>query len=190
MSKVIHRIYRTIRKIAFPILILIIIIVFFYNQEVAIWITGITIIIYLISYIPPIIIKYRFLRFMKGYYMIEDDTIAKQKGKLLRKVQLRMFNLSQEQHWDKRFYDYPKKPNWLIIFHEKHYIFYHGQTIEKYLDLYSKGYNESKLLENLKDHDLRTRAEIKAIRETLKKNNRLIKRKISVQERKDAERFA
>ncbi|MHA1283777.1 MAG: hypothetical protein ACTSQP_14860 [Promethearchaeota archaeon] len=167
MPKKYKVIFRTIYRSLFWVFIIIILIVFIYNQEIAMWLTLIAIIIYSITYFPPLISRIRLLRLMKQYYMIEDDTIAQELKKPLSKVQLMLFELMQKQ----------RKKKWLIVYREKHYTFYHAVTIEKFLDLYSQGYGEKEILKELHENDLRTRAEIKAIRETLKKNERLPARK-------------
>lgn len=111
--------------------------------------------------------------------MIEDDSIAEEMGLPLSEVRQQLFELTQRQ---------AKKP-WLIIFLNKRYVFIHEDTIHKFTELYNSGYDEKEMLEELKENDLRTKQEVKAIRETLKKLDRLGKREISVQERRDKKRF-
>ena len=91
-----------------------------------------------------------------------------------------MFELSQEQ----------MKKKSLIVFINKQYIFYHQKTIEKFLEFYNQGYSEKEILDNLKDYKLNTRTEIKVIKETLVKLDRLTEREISVKEHREKQRFA
>lgn len=91
-----------------------------------------------------------------------------------------MFDLSQNQ----------MKKKSLIIFLNGQYIFYHQEIIEKFLEFYNQGYSEKEIFDNLKDYKLNTRAEIKVIKETLIKLDRLSDREISVKEHRDKQRFA
>lgn len=124
---------------------------------------------------------------MKKYYKIEDESIARKFRKSLKKVKEEMFELSQKQG----------KKQWLIVFLNKQYIFYNQETINKFIELYNKGYNEKEILDNLKgsnekeiDFKLNTRAEIKGIKERLIQLDRLSEREISVKEHQDKQRFA
>ncbi len=170
----------------FLFLIGVILIVYFYNmnsiyhQIAAITITVIAIGLFVCSYIPGLLLKRKLVKFIVNYYRIEDDFIAKKLKRPLRKIQQKMFNLSQKQ----------KKKDWLIVFLNKHYIYYHEQTIEEFKKLYRKGFGDKELFEELKESDLRTKEEIKAITETLIKFNRLEKeREISVKEKREKERY-
>lgn len=117
---------------------------------------------------------------MKKFYKIEDELIARKFKKPLQKIQDEMFELSQKQ----------EKKNWLIIFLNKQYIFYHQETIEAYRKFYNKGYSEKEILDNLNDYKISTRAEIKAIKEYLVKLDRISEREISVKEHREKQRFA
>ena len=88
----------------------------------------------------------------------------------IRKIRDNMFELSQNQ----------EKRKWLVIFLNKQYIFYHQETIQAFKDAYNKGYTEKEILDNLNDYKITTRAEIKAIKETLIKLERLSDREVSV----------
>ena len=116
---------------------------------------------------------------MKKYYMVEEDTLAKELGRSLRQIQEKMFEISQEQ----------TKKKWLVISLNKRYIFYNSVTIDKLRELHSEGYGEGEILEKLQKYDLRTRAEVKVIIETLSKLERLDERKITVKERQDKQRY-
>jgi len=171
--------FKSIGRKWFIGLILVILIVFIYNQIVAIWLTGITLTLFLLSYLPYFFFKNKIKRLMKDYFMIEDDTVAQELRRPIREIREKLFEISQKQ----------KGKKWLIIFLNKRYIFYHRDTIQKFTELYHKGYGDKEILENLKENDLRTRAEVKAIMDTLIKHSRLDEREVSVKQRRDQERY-
>ncbi|TFG06316.1 MAG: hypothetical protein EU539_07980 [Promethearchaeota archaeon] len=172
--------FKRVIKLWFVILIIIILILVLYEQIIAaIVITIIGIALLILSYIPSIILKVRILRFMKEYYRVEDRTMAKYLNKPLRKIQNYMFKMSQNQ----------VNKDWVIIFLEKHYIFYHSESVNKIVELYTQGYDLKEMLEELKEYEIKTRVEIKTILDTLIKYNRLEERKISVKERREKKRF-
>lgn len=117
---------------------------------------------------------------MKQFYKIEDELIARKFEKHIEVIQDELFELSQNQ----------EKKKWLIVFLNKQYIFYHQETIEKFQELYNKGFSEKEILDNLKDYKIITKAEIKVIKENLIRLNRLDEREISVKEHRDKQRFA
>ncbi|MFX1417294.1 MAG: hypothetical protein ACFE9N_00070 [Promethearchaeota archaeon] len=173
-------IIKTIGRKWFLFLVAVILIVAIYNPIAAIWMSGITLVLFLLSYIPNLFFKRKLSKFMKKYYKIEDELIARKFNKTLQKIQDRMFELSQKQ----------EKKGWLITFLNKQYVYYHEKSIQKFLEVYNKGYSEKEILDNLKDFKVTTRAEIKAIKDSLVKLNRLKDREISVKEHKDKQRFA
>ncbi|NVM35303.1 MAG: hypothetical protein HWN81_06885 [Candidatus Lokiarchaeota archaeon] len=172
-------VFITIGRKWFIILIVIIIIVAIYNPIAAIWMSGITLALFLLSFIPELFFKNKLHKFLKKFYKIEDELIARKFNKPLKKIRDELFELSQNQ----------EKKSWLITFLNKQYIFYHQETIEKYMEVYNKGYSEKEILDNLKDYKVNTRAEIKVIKENLIKLNRLSEREISVKEHKEKQRF-
>ena len=169
----------TIGRKWFLILLVIIIIVAIYNPIAAIWMSGITLALFLLSFIPELFFKNKLHKFLKKFYKIEDELIARKFNTPLKKIRDELFELSQNQ----------EKKGWLITFVNKQYIFYHQETIEKYMEVYNKGFNEKEILDNLKDFKVNTRAEIKVIKETLIKLDRLSEREISVKEHKEKQRF-
>jgi hypothetical protein len=194
---------KTIGRKWFLFLVVAILIIALYNQIAAIVITIISIGLFILSYIPGLYFKHKLIKFMKEYYRIEDTAIAKFFNKPIEKIQNKMYNLSQKQvkkGWLIIFLDKirniifkksqkPVKREWLMIFLEKHYIFYHTITIEKFKELYNKGYGDKEILENLKEYELKSRAEIKIITETLIKYEKLTERDISVKEHEEKKRF-
>ena len=173
-------VFKTIGRRWFLFLVAIIIIVAIYNSIVALWMTGITLVLFLLSFIPSLLFKKKLNKFLNKYSKIEDEIIAKKFNRPIKKVREEMFELSQNQ----------MKKKSLIIFLNKQYIFYHQETIEKFLEFYNQGYSEKEILDNLKDYKLNTRTEIKVIKETLVKLDRLTEREISVKEHREKQRFA
>lgn len=145
----------------------------------AIILTIITLVLFMVSYIPPQFSMSKLVRYMKGYFMIEDDTIAEELKRPIRDIQEKMYNLSQVQ----------EKKKWLIVFLNKRYTFYHKETIEKFTSFHNQGYSDKEILDGLQENDLRTRAEVNIIKETLLKHGRIGKREISVKQRQDQQRF-
>ncbi|MFX1502153.1 MAG: hypothetical protein ACFFDH_14410 [Promethearchaeota archaeon] len=170
----------TIGRYWFMFLILIIIIVAIYNPLAAVWMSGITLILFILSFIPEILSHKKLRKFLNKFYKIEDELVARKFNRPLKKIQAELFNISQKQG----------NKGWLITFLNKQYVFYHEKTIEKYIEVYNKGFTEKEILDNLKEFKITTRAEVKAIKDTLIKLNRLHEREITVKEHKDKQRFA
>ena len=172
--------FKTIGRKWFVILVIIIVIIaIFFNPMIAIWMAGITIVLFFLSYIPRFFFKSKLHKFMKGFYKIEDELIARKLKKTLKKVRDEMFELSQSQ----------RKKKWLIVFLNKQYIFYHQETIQEFKTVYNKGFTEKEILDSLNEYKVNTRVEIKVIKETLIKLERLSEREISVKEHKEKLRF-
>ena len=171
--------FKSIGRRWFLILVIIIVIIAFFNPIAAIWMAGITLVMFLLSFIPRLFFKNKLHRFMKKYYKIEDELIARKFNKPVNKIRDEMFELSQNQ----------EKKKSLIVFLNKQYICYHEDTIKAFKEIYNKGYSEKEMLDNLKDYKINARQEIKAIQDTLIKLDRLSEREISVKEHKDKQRF-
>ena len=171
--------FKSIGRRWFLILVIIIVIVAFFNPIAAIWMAGITLVMFLLSFIPRLFFKNKLHRFMKKYYKIEDELIARKFNQPINKIRDEMFELSQDQ----------EKKKSLIVFLNKQYICYHEDTINAFKEIYNKGYSEKEMLDNLKEYKINTRQEIKAIQDTLIKLDRLSEREISVKEHKDKQRF-
>ena len=133
---------KTIGRKWFLFLVVIIIIVAIYSPIAAIWMSGITLVLFLLSYIPSLFFEKKLNKFMKKFYKIEDELIARKLNKPLQKIQDDLFELSQNQ----------EKKKWLIAFLNKQYVFYHEETIQKFKEVYNKGYSEKEILDNLKDY--------------------------------------
>lgn len=172
-------ILKSLRRYWILMVAFIILIISFYSLVTAIWITVIVIIIYLITDVPSLIFSIKIKKFIKKSKSIDDKTISKLLKKSLKKIQDQMFLMSTNQ----------KKKEWLIIFLNKQYIFYNEKTIEIFTKLYNSGLGEKEILEKLGKFQVKTRAQVKAIEETLIKINRLSQRKISVKEYREKQRF-
>lgn len=142
--------------------------------------TVITIVLFGLSYIPTLFFNKKLKNILPDYSSIEDKMVARKLKHSLPQIQEKMHNLSKKQD----------KKNWLIIFMNRHYIFYNEATVEKFREYYTKGLGEKEILEKLKKCDIKTRAEIKAIEETLVENSRLEAREVSVKEYRDKQRFS
>jgi len=164
----------------FIFLIIAIFIVFIFYHVAAIIMTVITIIIFTLSYIPTLFFNKKLKKFLSDYNSIEDKVVARKLKRSLPQIQEKMYKLSKKQ----------SKKNWLIIFTNRHYIFYNEETVEKFREYYTKGLGEKEILEKFKKSDIKTRDEIKAIEETLVDNSRLEVREVSVKEYRDKQRFS
>lgn len=171
---------KTIGRKWFIILIVIILIVFFFNQIAAIIITIITIVLFGISYVPTLMFSKKLNKFLSNINVIEDKVVARRLKRPLAQVQEKMYKLSKNQN----------KKDWLIIFYNGHYSFYSEKVIKRYKVFYNKGLGEKEILEQLKNFEIKTRAEIKAIEDSLVNNNRLEGRKVSVKEYRDKKRYS
>ena len=142
--------------------------------------TIICIVLFALSYIPTLFFNKKLKKLLPNYSSIEDKVVARKLKRSLPQIQEKMHNLSKKQ----------SKKNWLIIFTNRHYIFYSEETIEKFRVYYTKGLGEKEILEKLKKSGIKTRDEIKAIEETLVENSRLEAREVSVKEYRDKQRFS
>ncbi len=142
--------------------------------------TIVTIVLFTLSYIPTLIFNKNLKNFLLDYSSIEDKMVARKLKRSLPQIQEKMHDLSKKQ----------SKQNWLIIFTNRHYIFYNEETIQKFREYYVKGLGEKEILEKLKKCDIKTKDEIKAIEETLVENSRLEGREVSVKEYRDKQRFS
>ncbi len=163
MVKKYIKILKRIWRLWFLILVVVIIIVAFLNLPAAIIITVITLILFLLSYIPSFFFKSRVVRFLKDYYRITEEEIIKEFNDDPEKVRRILFELFQNQ----------EDTDWLIVLLNNNYIFYHSDIVKKFQEFYEKGYGEKKIFTLLQKVNLETRAEVKAIKNTLESNERL-----------------
>ena len=145
-------------------MLVIIIIVFYFNRILGIWFSGFFFLAYFLSYLVSLSSKRRLLRTIQEYLIISDSEIASKLKRPLEDVRGILFSLSKNQ----------KKKKWLIVFLNKRYIFLNEHAVKHFELLYYKGYNEKKIFENLQQKmRIRSRAEVKAIVTTLATQNRL-----------------
>ena len=174
------KVLKTIGRKWFIFLVALILIVFIFDQIAAIIITIITIVLFSLSYVPTLLFSKKLNAFLSNIDLIEDRSLARRLKRPLTLVQEKMYKLSKNQ----------VKKDWLITFYNGHYSFYSEKVIKKFKVLYNKGLGEKEILEQLKNFEINTRAEIKAIEDTLVNNDRLEGRKVSVKEYRDKKRYS
>lgn len=153
-----------VKKIFFYLVLGIIILIFIFDQILAIWFACFFFLIYLVSYIITISSKRRLLRLINFYLIISDKEIADKIQRPLDDIRKILFTLSKNQ----------KNKKWLIVFLNNRYIFLNEKGVENFTQLYERGYSEKKILESLKNEmGIRSRAEVRAIQITLANHNRL-----------------
>lgn len=163
----------------FLILVVIIIIIATIDLQIALILTGISLGLFLLSYFPALFFKSRLKRFLKKNDKIVDVDVAKGLDKPLSKIRKKMFELSQDQEGEK----------WVIVFLDNRYTFYNEDVLDKFREFYNKGYGEKELLEELHGFGVKTKAEVKSIKDTLIKLDRLEEREVSVKERRRQKKF-
>ncbi|TFG07063.1 MAG: hypothetical protein EU539_05965 [Promethearchaeota archaeon] len=155
-----------IRKYWFYAVIAAIFVIFLFNRLLAIWITFGFLIVVVFLYLPSLSFEGKLIKYMKKHNAIEDKIIAKQFKRPLDEIKERMENLTTKQ----------KRKKWLIVGLNNRYVFYNEDTIDKFKDYYKMGFNEKRIFDNLrKDAKIRTRAEIKGIKDTLINLNKIKK---------------
>ena len=172
-------ILKSIGRKWFLVFILIILLIFLINPEFAIWMTIITLILYLASFVPNLFFSNRFTRYIKKFNSIDDTTLAKKFNKPLRTIQEKLFDLSQNQ----------EKKSWVVTYLNKHYNVYNEEIVTKFKELYNNGLGEKEILESIHSQGIKTRAEVKSIIDTLIKYNKLEDREISVKSYREEQRF-
>ncbi|MFX0009249.1 MAG: hypothetical protein ACFE9R_02950 [Candidatus Hermodarchaeota archaeon] len=139
-------------------------IVFFNNQLYGIWSAGIFLFGYFIFFSISVSSKKRLIKTIRGNLLISDEEIAKKLKRSVEDIRKTMFSLSRNQ----------KHKKWLIAYLNNRYIFLNEEAVELFNQLYSRGYNEKQIFENLQRRmTIRSRAEVKAIETTLATNKRL-----------------
>lgn len=170
---------KTIGRKWFIFLIVVILIVFIFNQLAAIIITIITIVLFALSYVPILLFYKKFDNFLNEVDSADDKTASRKLKRPIAQIQERMHKLSKKQ----------SKMSSLIIYSNKHYIYYDEKIINSFKSYYKQGLGEKEILEKLKKFEVKTRTEIKIIEETLIKHDRLEERKVSVKEYRDKLRY-
>ncbi|MFW9902220.1 MAG: hypothetical protein ACFFDY_13220 [Candidatus Thorarchaeota archaeon] len=158
-------------------LIVAILVVFIFNRMFAILITITLLSIALLVYLFSLSFKKKLIRAMQKHLRISDMDIAAELNQPIERIRKNLIKLYKN-----------KKRRWgLIIFLNNRYIFYNNDSVNRLLELYNNGLKEKEILEQLKETiGLKTRAEVKAIEDTLtdhkkiENNNSLIKVKHTI----------
>jgi c-di-AMP phosphodiesterase-like protein len=174
------KVLKAIGRKWFIILVAIIIIIFIFNQIVALIMALITLSFFVLSYIPSIIFNKNLKGILNKATVIDDKTLSRKMNQSLEKIQKKMYILTKKQ----------TKKSWLILYINRQYLYYSSNTIEAFKTCYNKGFGEREILEKLQNYGISTRAEVKAIGETLMRLKRLDDRDVSVKEFKNKQRFA
>lgn len=156
-------------------LIVAILVIFRFNQMLAIWITLTLLSIALIVYLFSLSFRKKLIRAMQKHLRIIDMDIAEELNQSIERIRKALINLHKHQ-----------KKRWgLIIFLNNRYIFYNSVSVNKLLELYNNGLKEKEILVQLKETiGLKTRAEVKVIKDTLI-DHKKIKKSDSMIEPKD-----
>jgi len=171
---------KTIGRRWFIFLIVVILIIFIFNQIAAIILVIITLILFGLSYIPTLLFSKKLNTFLSSIDVIDDKSIARKLKRPLAPIQEKMYKLSKDQ----------SNKDWLITFCNGQYSFYNEKVIRKFKSFYNKGLGEKEMLEKLRNFEIKTKAEIKAIKDALANFNRLEERKVSVKEYRDKKRYS
>jgi len=140
-------------------------IIFLFNQIAAFGVTSILIFIYSLLYLISLAPKRKIIRIIKENYVSTDISISTKLNQPLEQIREKLSSLSKRQ----------RRKKWLITLINIRYICYNEEAIQKFTEFYHNGYNEKEILEKLsKVMRVKNRAEIKAIRDTLIMQKRII----------------
>ena len=164
-----------IKKVYFYLVLVVVLIIFLYNQILAIWLATFIFIIYFSVFFITVSSKKNLLKSLQEYLLISDTEIAKKLQRRVDDIRRDLFSLAKNQ----------KKKKWLIVYLNKRYLFLNMQAVEIFIQLYSRGFNEKQIFENLQPRmKIKSRAEVKAIQNTLANQNRLVKSEYVSQSKK------
>lgn len=164
MSNINLKLIDKVKKIIFYSILGIIILIFIFDQILAIWFAFFFFLIYLVSYLITLSSKRRLLRLINLNLIISDKEIADKIKRPLDEIRKTLLTLSKNQ----------KNKKWLIVFLNNRYIFLNEKGVENFIQLYERGYSEKKILESLQNEmGIRSRAEVRAIQTTLANHKRL-----------------
>ena len=163
--------------ILWSFIIIAIFVIFIFNRLLAIWITITLLSIALLVYLFSLPFKKKLIRAMQKHFRISDMDIAAELKQPIERIKKILNKLYKN-----------KKKRWgLVIFLNNRYIFYNNDSVNRLVELYNNGLKEKEILEQLKETiGLKTRAEVKAIEDTLtdhkkiENNNSLIKLKHTI----------
>lgn len=155
-----------IKKIYFYLILGIVFLIFLNNQILALWLAAIIFVTYTSIFFTTVSSKKKLLKSLQGHMLISDTDIAKKLKRNLNDIQRELYALAKNQ----------KKKKWLIVYLNKRYIFLNMQAVELFIRLFSRGFNEKEIFENLRPRmKIKSRAEVKAIQTALANQNRLVR---------------
>ena len=147
-------------------------VIFFFYRLLAIWLTLSLLAVAILIYIFSLTFKKKLIRIMQKHNRVVDNDLAKELNCRIEKIRKILSKLHNHQ----------KNRSGLVVFLNNRYIFYNNETIDKFKQLYNKGLKEKEILEHLTTSmDLKTRAEIKVIRDTLINHKKLEEKDIELQ---------
>lgn len=153
-------------------LIVAILVIFFFDKLLAIWFTLVLLVVAIIIYIFSLTFKKKLIRTMEKYNRVTDTDIAEELNYSIQKIRNKLSKL----------YKHQKNRAGLVVFLNNRYIFYNKETLNEFIQLYNKGFKEKEILENLKTSiDIKTRAEVKVIQDTLINHKKLEEKDVEIQ---------
>ena len=145
-------------------LIVAILIIFVFNQMLSILTTFILLVIAVLLYVLSPTFKKKLIQLMSKYNRIIDTDIAQELNYPIQKLRDKLCKLHKHQ----------KIRIGLAVFLNNRYIFYNSQAINEFITLHTHYLREKDIFENLKASiGLKTRAEVKAIKDTLKNQKKI-----------------
>ncbi len=152
--------------ILWGVLIGAIFVTFIFNQILAILITVALLSIALIVYLISLSFKKKLIRSMERHLRIIDMDIALELDEPIEKIRKTLDKLLKNQ-----------KSRWgLLIFLNNRYIYYNNFSVDRLLELFDHDLKEKEILEQLRDSiGIRTRAEVKVIKDTLINHKKQVK---------------
>jgi len=155
-----------VKKVYIYFILVVVFIIFLYNQVLALWLATFIFIIYFSVFFTMVSSKKTLLKSLQEYLLISDIDIAKKLKRNVPDIQRELYALAKNQ----------KNKKWLIVYLNKRYIFLNMQAVELFIQLFSRGFNEKEIFENLSPRmKIRSRAEVKAIQTALASQNRLVR---------------
>ena len=171
LERIGNSLFNFMKKYWFYLSLFFIVIMFFINSIASIVSVSVFALGLIIYYLISSNLKYKLLRYMKKYDLIEDIQISEDLTIPLKVVREVMRSIAKKQ----------KRKEWLIAIINNRCVFYNSDFITKFTALYNDGLNEKSILKALIDsYSIRSRAEIKAIEAILINENKIDERDYSV----------
>lgn len=174
------KVLKWIGRVLFWVFLGFVIVLYFYNRTAALVLLVVTIVGFVVSYLPVFGRGGRHvLGFLKDYAFIDGSAVAKRMGKPLYKIERALYKLAHEE-----------KSDYVVFFAQNEYFFVHADVVDQFVTLYAQGYGERELLAEMKKYGIDTRDVVKAITARLEEQDRLPERKVSVKERRAQLKFS